>query len=321
MKRSGIFFKKRDMTKYHRVAVLGLFLLFFFLQPLSGSKATLHNASAPSGAFTFEDVLIRFGRPLEDVSKLLDGEILVQDIESSSNRELSVSLGMYVHASPHEVAEAMRTIGWFGDPKNQLAGGEIALDMPEKTFGGVAFDELDGKAALALFKNPEKAGFNLDENEMTAFRSVQKRLGKDADKKTILKELSEVYRQVLLNRFKEYQKGGLAAVRPYAHGKEISDVGQDLMRATKREVLAKRCYPEFCSAISEFPDSPDDFIENRFYWLNQRTGDRSNFILTHRVLSEYHGGVVMSERRFYVSHTYAGQQVTVGVGAINGGSR
>lgn len=294
-------------------------VVFFLLQP-AASDAEMHNASIPAGAFSFEDILVRFGRPLEDLPKLLDGEILVQDIESTSNRELSVSLGMFVPAPPGEVADAMRSIGWFADPENRLADGEITGDTILSAFDGVGFEESDDKAALALYEHPEKSKFNLGKEEIEAFKALKERLGEDVDKQTILEELAQVYKKVLLKRFLEYRNGGPAAIRPYSHDKERCDIGRDLIRATRREVLARRCYPEFCDAISDYPSNNDESVENRFYWLNQRTNERSNFILTHRALSEYPGGVLMSERRFYVSHTYAGQQVLVGVGAIKGGS-
>jgi hypothetical protein len=271
--------------------------------------------------FSYDEILVRFGRSLDDLPALKQGEILTQDVDDSSDKELAVSLGMFIPAPPAEVAEAMRSVGWFADPDRMLASGELGEQATVGDLHGVVFPEEYDDAAEELVDGKIEGEYNLDAGEIAAFEELGERLDReDAPESVVRAETARIYREILIKRFHEYRRGGLSAIRPYVTEDGVVDLAAELTRSTRQEVLARRCFPEFCTALVDFPNHDTGVVEDRFFWMNQITDERPNFILAHRYLSEYEGGVIMSERRYYVAHTYLGQQVLVGVAALEQGA-
>ena len=62
----------------------------------------------------------------------------------------------------------------------------------------------------------------------------------------------------------------------------------------------------------EFPAGAAKEFEHRFYWIKQRVEGRPAFVAAHRTFYQRPDGALITERQFYVSHSYNSLQIILG---------
>ena len=78
------------------------------------------------------------------------------------------------------------------------------------------------------------------------------------------------------------------------------------------EALLGKLFPAFYHALSVYPSTPRDGIENEYLWFKQRIEKRPVFILAHRMYQQGPGFALMMERQFYVGASYNSSQTIAG---------
>ena len=90
------------------------------------------------------------------------------------------------------------------------------------------------------------------------------------------------------------------------------DPSAELIAATEAMRLLKERFPDYYSCLRFYPQKkPPEFI-HQYYWVKQTESNRSLFVLKHWVLDIQADYALITERRFYLSHTLNSLQVVIG---------
>ena len=117
-------------------------------------------------------------------------------------------------------------------------------------------------------------------------------------------DVENCLRQVLLDRFREYKKIGVAGIKPYARSKKEFSAGDELLNQIKAGKILPKRSPVFNKFLLEYPNNKPDGIEESFFWVNSIIDDKPTIALVHRVGMPQDGGFVYMERHFYISRSH-----------------
>lgn len=190
-------------------------------------------------------------------------------------------------------------------------------------FTGIEFTVDESTDAVALLRFDGGTEFNLDSAEIARFRTLRGRFtGAAADTPEAREAVSTVYREILMERYRAYRTGGMAAIAPYfrSRRKQI-DPARTLQLAAGAATFFRDNEPALYDAFTKFPNSASPDVEHRFYWLKQRVQDRPTFVLSHRMLTKRPGHAVLADRQYYIGHSYNTVQIVTGVLPVNDADR
>ncbi len=68
-------------------------------------------------------------------------------------------------------------------------------------------------------------------------------------------------------------------------------------------------FPGFGKALGEFPNGQSPEISSDFYWIKRYVEGRPAFILAHQMVRSGEDYVLLSQRQYFVGHTYQSLQV------------
>ena len=136
---------------------------------------------------------------------------------------------------------------------------------------------------------------------------------KNSDAQAAQQALEATYREILEKRYLAYLEGGLDTTAGYLRGKkESSNPGRHLIKAAEQTPVLHKEVPIFFKAFRNFPRDGAADINNQFLWIKGEAQDRPNYALAHRMARFGSENALMTERQFYVSHSYNALQIICG---------
>ena len=189
-----------------------------------------------------------------------------------------------------------------GSPK-ELAG-VVAILLP-KPVGEFAAMTLEG--ALLKFDSSIRPlhVWKPDDSAEKAFADLRDAAGQQA----MLKE-----------RYEAYRKNGLKGVLPYnSEGKNAASAGELLSLAIKETKSIDRV-PGYSKALLNYPSDSLRGMEHRFFAYKQEVEGRPTFILSHRAAVRGEHDALITEQRYYVSHTYDCRFIASDCFEVSGGT-
>jgi hypothetical protein len=173
-------------------------------------------------------------------------------------------------------------------------------------------------AALLQFDGGTE--FNLDSGEIERFRGLRGRFTGDAARTPEARDaVSAAYREILMERYRAYRQRGTTAIAPYFRSsKKQIDPAQTLQLAGAAATFFRDNEPALYDAFTKFPNAPSPDIEHRFYWFKQRVQNRPTFVLSHRMLTKRPGYAVITDRQYYIGHSYNTVQIVTGAFPLDG---
>jgi hypothetical protein len=253
-----------------------------------------------------------FDKSQEELLK--GGKILSKNMtdREKTEKELAAASVMIIVRRPLDVvAEAFLSgdsfrvhdkIMNFHEISNQKQANEL-LDE----FNGIRFSDQEKHEEKKLFKSGPGNMFNLSEEEIGLFKSVDE---KELDSSgSIVKML----RDILYDRYQKYQAKGLSGVAPYARKKgRFVFPGEELKSSIDSMEIVKEHFPEFHRKVMEYPGANDDSGNSKFYWLKVDTNNRPNFVLTHQLSDISEEYAIIVEKVYYSLHTVDSSLIAIG---------
>ncbi|MEZ4293233.1 MAG: hypothetical protein R3E53_22910 [Myxococcota bacterium] len=255
----------------------------------------LHPLAARSDQATALDVAKRLGLSEASIEKVRRGEVVVEELEPSSDKDLSLALVAAVDAPLEQVREFVQADRMAELSTVTLSHGEIDT----KTFSLAAMKLPD--AVLDRLVRDPAGTFFLSDAEASRIAEA----GKQGRAQAL-----EAYQSVLSARAKAYWEKGLAGIEPYAGAgrSPATDLGHADEAARK---LVRS--PAVLNALDTPPSKADSAAVHSLGWAIQKGRDQAAPVLIHRIRHEGKEGDIYIDRRFYSGYDYDALQVVTGV--------
>ncbi|MDD5320149.1 MAG: hypothetical protein PHD43_05955 [Methylococcales bacterium] len=123
----------------------------------------------------------------------------------------------------------------------------------------------------------------------------------------------EHFREILLQRYEAYRRGGINAIAPYAR-KESRDSkpSLELHQAANASAILWRYFPALYKAWLDYPKALLPGAVEAFPWVEKNVEGRLAAILRHRINMDWNGGVLVLTPEFYAPHSYNSSQWITG---------
>lgn len=308
MKRMYMLPGKERTMRSKQLSIFVFFLVFVLIPTLW--------AASPTSTPKVEQIAKAHGYSDKDIRKMLEGEIVSTDTKSGSKKELALEVAMLVSAPAEKLVKYIEDERDWDDATDIIAFHEIESEPSEASFSGLELSAAEAKEAEKLLKVKAGSEFNLSADEIKRFEGLRKKFKNQRPGKhpALLEAINSEYRQILLERCRLYQQGGLKGIAPYARkGKKPASPKQELLVAAREEKVLADYYPAFYRAIINYPHDGMDGIEHSFYWVKKRVENRPTLILGHQMSLQTSEAALVMYREFYVGHTYNSQQASAGL--------
>jgi len=285
-------YKKINTAQYISGFKLCLCLSINLISPLA-------SAQMPSPQELFD----RLGIVQQDVSRLNQGEVVLFNVDSSQETELTTGVIIYVLALPTQVSALIKKDGLASLDPRSISGEKIPLKSNIAAFKNFNFTVGGDDEAEFIMGIPSDQ-YNLSTEEL---KLINSQTSKQSDK------AADIYRQILWQRWQSYRKYGLKGIAPYDRGNNtVVTPSADLQAAALEHDLATNYFPELFNAWSHYPHTALPVgVEESYTWINRLVQDRPTAILTHSfIVSDVQGELVLS-RQFYAGHSFNANQLTL----------
>jgi len=242
-----------------------------------------------------------------DEKRLLAGEIITADLPETTDKMLAQSLAIYAPMYAYKIADLVLSARVFEGDTNVIASGRIDPLNIEASLSKAKFTSADAGELKQLNKFNGGEAFNLSSKEIAKLRKSI------TSGQTSAKELSKVYRNILVGRMKAYLKSGIAGVAPYDRGKgNQTSVASDLKAMTKAAKPLAKGAPGLYRTFLDYPNNQSLHIEHGFFWVKRKIDKRPAFVLEHRILERGPVSLNILRREFFVGHSYNAAQAISG---------
>jgi len=290
--------KRGSVRKYVLAAVLAA-----TMTATGGAARAAEDAKPP----TIEAVMKRLGYSEEDKTALLAGKIVATDLKRTRDDQLIAAVAMQLNAPIATLAENVRKgLNIEGD-KDVSAFGKVSGKGAAEAFEKARYTGDDSDEIAKLIAVKADGTFNLSKSEM---EGLQKALqGLDADDPTAAEKASKAYQAILAGRYQAYVEKGLDGIANYDAG-PVLEPGKELRAAyDQAKPFLEEYFPAFGQALGTFPNDQPTDITSDFYWIKRNVEGRPDFILAHQMVQSGEGFVLLSQRQYFVGHTYESLQV------------
>ncbi len=239
----------------------------------------------------------------KDITRLNLGEVVLFDVDSSSETELTAGVIVHVLAPPAQISLLIKKDGLASLDPLTISWGLIPTQANSNILNNFAIAPGNDEAKEFLNVTPGDQ-FNLSTQELNLIRA---NTSKKSDK------ASEIYRQILWQRWQSYRKNGLNGIAPYDRGNNnFIDPNTDLKIASQVHDLASDYFPDIFNAWRNYPNiSLPLGVEESYTWSYRFVQDRPAAILTHRFIYGNSNGEFIIARQFYAGHSFNANQLTI----------
>jgi hypothetical protein len=229
------------------------------------------------------------------IERVREGEVVAEELESSSDKDLSLAIVMRLDAPVGRVSEFVNADRLAEFQTVTLGSG--AID-PENF--SLAEMTLPVEVLSALESKPEDTFFMSDAEAKRVAIAAREDPSQALD----------AYRAVLSARAKAYWEKGIAGIAPYA-GKGRSPA-EDLGHANEaaRKIVRNTT---FLAELEAAPAKSPGKATHKLSWAVEKGRDRAAPVLLHRILYRVEQGEIVLERRFYSGYDYDALQIVVAI--------
>ena len=254
----------------------------------------LHASSQSNLTTTAIDAGRSFGFTQAELQRIRDGVVITKDSKEGSEKELAGVVAIFFETRLTVLAdlllegEMVKT-----DPDVRMFDRWKPGQANDGMFTGLELEASESNEANFFLQAAPSDRLNLAAVEIQSFRLVHSR-----------QAVNEELGKMLRNRYEAYRAKGLKGVLPYAHQEQsIASVGKELaMAITETTSLAR--VPGYSQALLNYPADSLSDMQHRFFAYKQEVDDRPAFILSHRAGILRQQEALITEQRYYVSHTY-----------------
>ena len=258
------------------------------------------------------EVLIAAGVHPYKLDQIDQGEIITQAIQEVTEKELAMSVAVYLPASLDKVVEYMRSVDFFAIDSNVTTYGVIPNNANANDFKGFTFSSKPLNEVTDLLSIAETDAFNLSSPEISSIAALKDALA-NVDKNTLVKKVSEKYREILQQRWQSYKDKGLKGIADYSRNEGVASPSAELNSSAESCKALTHNFPELSHVWNNYPVSLPSGIEEHFYLINRLVESRPTAILAHSILQITKSGALIVGRQFYVGHSYNSSTMCAGI--------
>ncbi len=241
------------------------------------------------------EVAQQMGMSQEAIERVKKGEVVVEQLEASSDKDLSIALVARIDAPLEEIYAFLQSDRLLELSTVTLSFGEI-----DTTTFSLAGMNLPDDALQLLIDDPEDS-FHMSRDEAALVAKAAK-IGKE--------EVLEAYRGVLSARARAYWEQGVAGITPYAGKGRSPREDLDHANAASKKLIRNVA---LLAELDVIPAKNSGKATHRLYWAVQKGRDVAAPVLNHRILYAENDGEVSIERRFYSGYDYDSLQIVTGI--------
>jgi len=269
--------------------------------------SALAGAPPAAAAPNFDTVLSQLGYTPEDKAALLQGGIVAKDLRRTGDNQLVAAVAVLLKTPLAALAENARMGLNIERDEAVTAFGRLDGASGAGQFSAASYLEADWREVERLAAAPADGTFNLSKAELEGLREALKAM--PSGRAAAAERASRAYQAVLAGRYQAYLESGLDGIGDYEAGprlKPADDLRGALAQATP---FLEKFFPDFASALSGFPAVQAAGITNNFYWMKRDVEGRPAFILAHQMVQAGSDFALLSQRQYFVGHTYQSLQV------------
>ena len=271
-------------------------------------------AAAPS----VDALLERLGYTAEAKAALLEGGIVATDLKRTRDDQLAAAVAVLVQAPLATLAENARRGLNIERDEGITAFGRLESRPGIDQFSAAGYDEADRREVERLLEASPDGTFNLSKAELESLRLAVKGLtpgsGGAAD------QASRAYQTILAGRHQAYLEKGLDGIADYEAGTRLKPAEELRAAFAQARPFLEESFPDFGRALGQFPAAQVPEITNSFYWMKRDVEGRPAFILAHQMVQSGDDFVLLSQRQYFVGHTYDSLQAIALAVPVDGGS-
>jgi len=290
----------------NRIKVMRLVLAALVSAALLGlSKATLA-AEGPTPP-TIDMLLMRLGYSEGDKAILLSGKFIATDLKKTRDDQLIAAVAMQLNAPIATLVENVRKGLNIERDQGVMAFGKLTDRSETVEFEQALYTIKDRDEIKRLIDLKADGTFNLSKPEMKALGKALRGV-KTVDSSAV-DIASEVYQSVLAGRAQDYLNKGLDGIADYEAGAVLEPAKQLHAVYDQAKSFLDDFFPTFSRALGEFPHEQSPNISSDMYWIKREVEGRPTFILAHQMVQSGEDYMLLSQRQFFVGHTYQSLQV------------
>ena len=286
-------------------------LCHYWWNALAAAGLLFLSVAIATPAPTAENIFNSLGIPQIKIAQLEQGAIITHEIHETTERELAMSLAIYVEKPLQKVVDFLKNVDLPTIDPDVTAHGLIPKNALVNDFKGFGFSSKQMDEVLNLISADAGESFNLSSEEITHFISL-KLASTNFDKKVMIETVSQKYRELLFQRWQAYRKSGLKGMAPYLRDEGVINPADELHFSAENCKLLEQYFPDLFQDLENYPISLPSGSEEHFFWINRNVEDRPTAILGHTVVQITESSAVVFDRQFYVGHSYNTSQMIVG---------
>jgi hypothetical protein len=256
---------------------------------------------------TIDAVLDRLGYTAEHKATLFEGGIVATDLKRTRDDQLIAAVAVLVQAPLATLADNARRGLNIERDEATTAFGRLDGQAGSEQFLAARYDEADRREVERLLGAAADGTFNLSKAELEALHGalggVKPGDGAAADR------ASQAYQAVLAGRHKAYVETGLDGIADYTAGARLKPAEELRAAYAQAKPFLDELFPAFSRALGEFPAGQSPDISNSFYWMKRDVEGRPAFVLVHQMVQSGDDFALLSQRQYFVGHTYESLQV------------
>ncbi len=264
-----------------------------------------------------DEVLRVLGMDNGQIDELAQGQPVAYALSEGSADELAVGLAWYLPVSLDKVAEQLR----LEDPDPLDVDVTAHGILTEHSgAGSLAPVVLSKEEAQALLDAEPGDDFNLSAHEIDKLKAFKQTL-KRTPHRAIEDAVAEHFREILLQRYEAYRRGGTNAIASYARKEsKNSEPSLELRQAANASAILSHYFPALHKVWLDYPKALPPGASEVFPWVKKNVEGRSAAILRHRINMDWNGGILVLTREIYTPHSYNSSQWITGSLPYRGGT-
>ena len=264
--------------------------------------ASTSSADAPP---SLDKVFQTLGFSQKDIEAVKNGQIVSIEPKRTRDDQLIAAVAVPIKASLADLAKGIETGRNISVDSDVLGQGKMETGSSDPL---AAFTFKDNKEIDKLLSSDRAKNFHLSSDEQAM---LEKRLaGLNANQAGSSEKAMAAYREVLTGRFKAYAAQGLKGVAPYVDGSNTLSPEATLEAATAQaKSFLSQYFPSFWTALNDFPKNGSQSIASDFYWVDREVEGRPAALLVHHLYEATDDYLMISQRQYYVGHTYESLQM------------
>ena len=250
--------------------------------------------------------------------ELKKGEIVILNRpETEGSNELDVVMTVLIPAPLQKTVDTLQRQSTADNGPGILAIGEIkglTSAEVENAFTRVGFETEEKREVERLMAIEPDDVFNFSVDEIALIKKRADTLkGQEKGSMAAIDAMSSAMREVLKGRYLSYREKGLGGLAAYQFGpSEQITPSAELIAATEDMRIVQERFPKYYQCLRYYPEKNISEYVHRFYWAKQSESDRPLFLLKHWIMDIQADYALITERRFYLSHSLNSLQVVIG---------